>query len=139
MDRIPRPRFEPWERIIQKDADAIDLPNTKAKFLVCLGASIDRAGKGANFHAREYEEKEWIAIRLWVSSVMLQECVSVDSKIRGGIPVLAGTRMTIAQLLAEVADGRSLSDISDSFDLDFEHLQKLFEGMAIQFDRPFLK
>lgn len=76
--------------------------------------------------------------RLGYSITLLNDSVSVDRDIVGGMPVLFGTRFSIAQVFAEIADGDSLDTLSDRMDLDIESLKKLFEGMSIHLDRPYL-
>lgn len=79
---------------------------------------------------------EWIATRLRKAAVILRDCVIIDADVRGGIPVLMGTRFSIAQVLAEIADGKGICDIAQEFDLDENLLRRLFEGLSIHLDRP---
>lgn len=79
---------------------------------------------------------EWLAERMLYASHVLRECVDVDPKRRGGIPVLKGTRFTLAQLLAELADGRSLPCIAEDFELDLQILEQFMRGLSICLDRP---
>lgn len=76
--------------------------------------------------------------RLGYAITLLNDSVSVDRDIVGGMPVLSGSRFSIAQVFAEIADGDSLDTLSDRMDLDIDSLKKLFEGMSIQLDRPYL-
>src|SRR5260370_40273539 len=62
-------------------------------------------------------EEEWLSERLNIAVRMLDHCVEIDSCKRGGIPVLRGTRFTVAQLLAEIADGRDVGGLCTSFAL----------------------
>ena len=129
---VPMPKFERWipTRVVDRTRLIIEpIPFAPAG----IGNWIS-SPELIDMHT---QREEWIAVRLWVSDVVLQDCIVVNSSIRGGIPVVAGTRMTVSQVLGEVADGRSLFEVSEAFDLDLELLQKLFEGMAIKFDRPF--
>ena len=82
-------------------------------------------------------EQAWIARRMWISETLLLRVVEVNERIRGGIPLLRGTRMTVAQLIGELADGRSLPDIAENFEIDAGDFRSLLEGIAVQFDRPF--
>jgi uncharacterized protein (DUF433 family) len=81
-------------------------------------------------------EEEWLAERAKHSMLALRDCVEVGPGKRGGIPVLLGTRFTVAQLFAEIGEGRSLPEIAADFGLDLGLMQKLMEGLAIQLDRP---
>lgn len=66
---------------------------------------------------------------------MFHECFQIDPDIRGGVPVLKGTRFTIAQVFAELAEGRSVTEIAKAFRLDEEQLKKVLNGFAIYLDR----
>lgn len=78
----------------------------------------------------------WLAERmLWATSV-LRDCVEVDPQKRSGIPVLKGTRFTVAQLFAELADGRSVVEIAEDFELDLDNIKALLQGFATHLDRP---
>jgi uncharacterized protein (DUF433 family) len=86
--------------------------------------------------ASKVEFDEWLAERAKSSLLVLRDCVEVSPAKRGGVPVLRGTRFTIAQVFAEVAAGRSLAEIATDFDLDVELMKKLLESLSIQLDRP---
>ena len=68
---------------------------------------------------------------------MLHESVEVDPEKRGGVPVLRGTRLTLAQLLAEIADGRHVVEIASDFEIDLEMAKRFLEGLSLSLDRPF--
>jgi uncharacterized protein (DUF433 family) len=80
--------------------------------------------------------EEWLAERTKYALVSLHDCVEVDPDKVGGVPVLRGTRFTVAQLFAEISEGRSLPDIAEGFRLDLEQLKKVMEGLSIHLDRP---
>jgi uncharacterized protein (DUF433 family) len=84
-----------------------------------------------------YARDEWIAVRLHFAAMILRDSVEIDPAIRGGVPVLKGTRIPVSQILAEIAEDFSISEIADDFNLDFDILVNLFEGMSIHLDRPF--
>jgi len=92
---------------------------------------------GMSLRRVSLRNQEWIAERLRHAVVMLKESVDVDPEKRGGVPVLKGTRVTLAQILAELAENATLGEIAGDLDLDFELMQKLLRGMAIHLDRPF--
>jgi uncharacterized protein (DUF433 family) len=85
----------------------------------------------------ELDKETWLAQRRWVSDILLLRVVEINPAIRKGVPILRGTRMTISQILGELADGRSTIDISDAFDIDLAQIRMFLEGIAMQFDRPF--
>lgn len=79
---------------------------------------------------------QWLAVRLQHATQALGESVEVNPAIRGGIPVVRGTRFPVARVLAELADGLSLSQIADDFDLDISTLRQVVESFSILLDRP---
>src|SRR5262245_60900557 len=81
-------------------------------------------------------EEEWLAERAKYALAVLRDCVEVHPDKRGGVPVLRGTRFTVAQLFAEIGEGRSLGEIASDFSLDLEVMKKLMEGFSIHLDRP---
>jgi uncharacterized protein (DUF433 family) len=52
----------------------------------------------------------------------------------GGKPCIRDTRFTIAQLLAELAEGRSTQEVAEAFNLDFEKVQGALDEVALYFD-----
>lgn len=88
---------------------------------------------------RSLADEEWLGERLRYSTIALRECIEVNPNKRGGIPVIRGTRFTVAQLLAEIAEGRSLNEIAEDFEIDLHLLKKLLESMSIYLDRPAFK
>jgi uncharacterized protein (DUF433 family) len=80
--------------------------------------------------------EEWIASRMKYAMQVLREYVEIDVLKRGGVPVLKGTRFTVAQLLAELAEGRSTSEIAEDFELEGEVIKNVLENLAILLDRP---
>jgi uncharacterized protein (DUF433 family) len=80
--------------------------------------------------------EEWLAFRWKCAALALRDSVEIDSRKRGGIPVVRGTRFTISQLLAEIADDRSLSEIANELELDLVLLEQFLRGLSICLDRP---
>ncbi|HEV3006843.1 MAG TPA: DUF433 domain-containing protein [Pirellulales bacterium] len=66
--------------------------------------------------------------------------VGVRQEVRsgkcGGIPVLKGTRFTVAQLFAELAEGESIDSLANEFDLDRAQLSTLLHALAVRVDVP---
>jgi len=44
--------------------------------------------------------------------------IIIDSQIKGGSPVMRGTRFTVAQLLHELAEGHTVESFADAYDYD---------------------
>lgn len=53
----------------------------------------------------------------------------------GGKPVLVGTRITVAQFLAELAEGRSVSRFAEAFDLHLDVCTGALEELAQYLDK----
>lgn len=66
----------------------------------------------------------------------LNECVEADPGRRGGVPVLKGTRFTVAQVLAQLADGDSIDDLAANLELDRATVSRLLVSLAALLDRP---
>jgi uncharacterized protein (DUF433 family) len=80
-----------------------------------------------------------LSVRLTYSAATLNTLVEITPSKSGGVPVLSGTRFSVAQLLGELADGKSVAGISREFGLKRQHLAELLRGIAIQLDRPLSK
>ncbi len=81
-------------------------------------------------------QEAWLAERMRWAASALRDCVEVNPNKRGGIPVLKGTRFTIAQLFAELADGRNVVDVAEAFELDLDSVKTLLQGLSTHLDRP---
>jgi len=88
---------------------------------------------------RSVRREQWMAERLRSAALLLRQCVTIDPEIRGGVPVLKGTRVPIAQIIAELADDARASEIADDLDLDESLIDNLLEGIAIHLDRPYFR
>ena len=58
-----------------------------------------------------------------------------DPDIMGGKPCLAGTRFPVAQVLRELAEGRSVDQLAADFDLDLDLLRDFMKELASMFER----
>jgi uncharacterized protein (DUF433 family) len=76
--------------------------------------------------------------RLAFAAKTMTDFVEVNQQKASGVPVISGTRITLAQVLAELADGRSVGAIARTMKLDREMLAELLRAMAIHLDRSFL-
>lgn len=78
-----------------------------------------------------------VSMRLTYAASMLKETVEINPDKAHGAPVLTGTRFKIARVLAELADGMTVSKMAKEFDLNKSMIVKLLHGLAIQLDRSF--
>ena len=79
---------------------------------------------------RLYLERLPIAIR------EMKECVSIDRERMAGIPTLKGTRMTLAQLLGQLADGMSVTTVAEEFEIDQHLIESFLNSLSTYFNRP---
>lgn len=62
---------------------------------------------------------------------------SVNPLVCSGRPAISGTRFSLAQLFAEIAEGDSLEAIAKDFDLNAEQLQEILRYQARAYDQGF--
>lgn len=71
----------------------------------------------------------------WRHNIKPASSIWVHPKRRGGLPCVRGTRFTVAQVLAELADGRCIDELADSFDMDVDMLEALLRELALTYER----
>jgi uncharacterized protein (DUF433 family) len=81
--------------------------------------------------------RDWIAGRLQRAYLDLEKYIESDRDKSGGVPVIRGTRVKVAQLLAELAEGQDITEIAEDLDLDQETLSVIMKRLAVLLDRPF--
>ncbi len=57
----------------------------------------------------------------------------------GGKPCIRNTRFSVAQLIAELAEGRNLRELADDFRLDIGDVQGALEEVAQHFDKSWVE
>ena len=80
-----------------------------------------------------------LAERLREAAGMLCDSIEINAGKRGGVPVFKGTRVPIALILAELANNASVPEIAEDLGLSEQLIRGFLQGMAIHFDRPFVK
>jgi Uncharacterized conserved protein len=59
--------------------------------------------------------------------------------LRGGVPCVRGTRLPVAQVLAELADhGEAVRELAQELDQDVDAVREAVRWAASQIDRPFV-
>ncbi len=87
-----------------------------------------------------YEEDwrvEWLKDNVTTAIAQFWEVVAVSPDVRGGVPVLRGTRMPLSRVFAELADGFSIVEIAADFELDPSQLETLLGSLSMFLDQPF--
>ena len=79
---------------------------------------------------------QWLTERTQHASRELSDCVELSPQKLGGVPVLKGSRISVAQILAEIGEGRSADEVAADFDLDAALVKRLVQGLAVCLDRP---
>ena len=87
--------------------------------------------------ARNIDAATWFAQCALYAQEALQQTVEVDPKRRGGVPVIRGTRFTVAQALAELAESEGVKEVADRCTLNGEMLKNLLFGLAALAERPY--
>lgn len=80
--------------------------------------------------------ERWVTECLTFGYQSLDNAVDVDPDIHGGVPVLHGTRFTVSQALAEIAETRGPADFAEDFGLDVESVRRLLVALSLVFQRP---
>ena len=78
---------------------------------------------------------QWLAERTEYAGRELGDCVELQPGKLGGVPVLKGTRMSVAQVLAELGEGRSVTEVAEDFDLDVALVKRFVSGLSVCLDR----
>ena len=73
--------------------------------------------------------------RLQFARQQLADNITIDKQVRGGIPCVKDTQISVGQILAELAD-RPLPEIADAFELDLDVLGKIIGAISIMYDVP---
>lgn len=59
-----------------------------------------------------------------------------DQNRCNGKPCIRNTRFSVAQLIAELAEGRTVEEIAEDFRLDCSDVEGALEEVAMFFDKP---
>ena len=69
----------------------------------------------------------------------LRKVAEINPRRRGGVPVLKGTRFTISQALAELADSSGVEEVAQNFDIDADAIREMLEGLSLVLMQPLEK
>lgn len=123
---------ELWAWIVREDM----LPSVGA---LLVQRATDWARSASALAARGPRLQEWYFECTIFGYEALRNAVDVDPKRVGGMPVLKGTRFTVAQTLAELAQSSAVTELAENFDLDAGVITEMLEGLALVLSRPFPK
>lgn len=74
--------------------------------------------------------------RIRSAAAALDECVEASNRKCSGVFVLKGTRFPLAQLFAELADGKNIRSIAKGFGLNQDQMNTLLHALAVCLDVP---
>ncbi|MDM8549965.1 DUF433 domain-containing protein [Desulfobacterales bacterium HSG2] len=80
-----------------------------------------------------------LAERLTYALKKMSDSVEINSEIRGGIPVLKGSRMPVSRIIAELGENATISEIAEDYELDVRQVRNFIDGLAVLLDRSVLK
>lgn len=128
--------FADW---IDKDganeiSNEVRLTTTIKDWKVAAGATEDYK---VSFGDYDISSDVLMSMRLTFAAQTMKDLVEIDPNIAGGVPVLMGTRFTVARVIAELADGTTVSKLAREFDLNKENVVEVLHSIAIKLDRPF--
>ncbi len=69
----------------------------------------------------------------------LRRVADINPRRRGGVPVLKGTRFTVSQALAELADSSGVSEVAQNFDVDANTIKEMLDGLSLVLMQPLHK
>ena len=75
--------------------------------------------------------KAWFRERFEQGLDMLAECVDIDPEVMSGQPCVVNTRFPVSRVLVEFADGWTIQEIADEYDMEVENLRGLLNGLAL--------
>ena len=58
---------------------------------------------------------------------MMHDRIEINPRIRNGEPVIKGTRVPVARLVAELADGTSVDEIATQYEVTIEDIRAAAE------------
>lgn len=84
----------------------------------------------------DYEQEQWLVERSRQAMIVLRNSVESRPGKLGGAPVLKGTRFSVTQLLAELADSDAVEEIADNFELDKNEIRQFLHAFSVYLNRP---
>lgn len=92
--------------------------------------------RGGASSSRERLGAAILAAKIRNAIASLQDSVDSRPQVLGGVPVLKGTRFSLAQLFAELAEGESVDTVADDFEVDRDSLSAILHAMAVCLNQP---
>ena len=78
----------------------------------------------------------WVAEQVRQAMLALRDCIEFSPYKMGGVPVLKGTRFPVAQIFAQLADGDTVAELAENFELESERISTLLHALAAYINRP---
>ena len=96
----------------------------------------DMSIESAMTPAPENTPVQWLMQRVEFASSELNDCVEHNPRKLNGVPVVKGSRISVAQIFAEMAEGLSADEVAEDFALDPALVKRLVSGLSVCLDRP---
>jgi uncharacterized protein (DUF433 family) len=88
---------------------------------------------------RRLRTERWLAECVAAGFETLSVSITIDPDIRGGVPVMKGTRFTVAQALAELAETSGVTEFAEEFDIDPTVVRNMLGGLSLILHRSCTK
>ena len=95
-----------------------------------------RESESAIVHEGSSSRSLILADRVRKAVLALENSVDSRMQVLGGAPVLKGTRFTVGQLFAELAEGENIDALAADCELDREALSTLLHALAVYLSEP---
>lgn len=82
------------------------------------------------------EHERWLVGRRALALSTIHECVEINPEKLSGTPVFRGTRFSIAQFFAELADSDAVKEVATNYDLDEHVLSTFLHAFALYLNKP---
>lgn len=79
---------------------------------------------------------QWLLRRLEYAGAELTDCVEQHPQKMNGVPVVKGSRISVARIFAEMAEGMSADEVAEDFSPDPALVKRLVTGLSVCLDRP---
>jgi len=79
---------------------------------------------------------QWLVQRVEFASSELSDCIERNPQKVNCVPVVKGSRISVAQIFAELAEGMSADEVAEDFSLDPALVKRLVSGLSVCLDQP---
>jgi len=99
----------------------------------------DWARQVATLRPTSQRALEWYIECNFLGHEKLREVVQINPRRWGGVPVLKGSRFTVSQALAELAQSSAVTELAENYDLNAENIREMLNGLSLILMQPMTK